>query len=357
MGYCFVTTQKVKTLGALSAKYNHNYRKAKVDNADPDLINTNEELIALPTVNGKQISYVDFFHKRFSELPYYNNHKFRSNQNCAIEAVTTFSRESNKEGIDLDAWKKKQVEWLKKYFNRAEDGRNNIASIVFHADEPGNVHCHAVIIPVDDRGHINARFYTDGSRAMSEMQTSYANEMKEFGLERGLQGGQMSHKKIRKYYADLNRAMELPDVIPFEGGEEYRQRCLENIETLNAAAKRERDQAEIESKRRLAVERIQQRKAIAEELEKGKAAIAMETAGLRKECAELRALASELRREISSSGKTVGLTANEVIAKCEFADRVQMRLDELRSLDPDKADLLEEALFPDEQYMEKQGSR
>ena len=68
MGYCFVTTQKVKTLGALGAKYNHNYRKVRVENADPDQIHRNEELLSLPVQDGRQMSYVDFFHKRFSEL-------------------------------------------------------------------------------------------------------------------------------------------------------------------------------------------------------------------------------------------------------------------------------------------------
>lgn len=345
MGYCFVTTQKVKTLGALSAKYNHNYRKARVDNADPSLINTNEELLPLPQTNGEQMSYVDFFHKRFHELPYYQDHKFRRNQNCAIEAVTTFSRSEQNEGIDLEAWKTKQVEWLKSYFNRAGDGKNNIASIIFHADEPGNVHCHAIIIPVDDKGHINARFYTDGARAMSEMQTSYAKEMKEFGLERGLKGGQASHKQIRKYYADLNRSLVLPEVIPFESGEEYRNRCLENIQTLQAAAKRERDIAEAESRRRIAEERVRQRAAIANELARGKAALEQETVGMRKECAELRMQASEYAGEIKAVKKLSGLSSEEILMKCEFADQVNSRIDELRKENPSKAGMLEQELM------------
>ena len=150
MGYCFVTTQKVKTLGALGAKYNHNYRKVRVDNADPDQIHKNEELLSLPVQDGRQMSYVDFFHKRFSELPYYQNHKFRNNQNCAIEVVTTFSREDNTESFDLKTWKEKQVSWLKEQFNRAGDGRNNIASVIFHADEPGNMVVYISTVTVDD---------------------------------------------------------------------------------------------------------------------------------------------------------------------------------------------------------------
>lgn len=353
MGYCFVTVQKVKTLGALGAKYNHNYRKAQVDNADPALINQNEELLALPKVNGEQqMNYVDFFHKRFNELPYYQDHKFRSNQNCALEVVTTFSRGDQNEGIDLDAWKEKQVEWLKEYFNKAGDGKNNIASVMFHADEPGNVHCHAIIIPVDDKGHINARFYTGGAKVMSEMQSSYAKEMKEFGLERGLKGGQASHKQIRKYYADLNRSLILPDVIPFESGEEYRNRCLENIQTLQAAAKRERDLAEAESRRRIAEERVRQRAAIANELARGKAAIEQETAGMRKECAELRAQASEYAVEIKAAKQLTGLSSDEIVAKCQYADHIQHKINELEQTEPDKAEFLQQELFQDSKFMD-----
>lgn len=344
MGYCFVTTQKVKTLGALGAKYNHNYRKVRVDNADPDQIHKNEELLPLPVQGGKQMSYVDFFHKRFSELPYYQDHKFRSNQNCAIEVVTTFSREDKNGSFNLEEWKERQVSWLRRQFNRAGDGRNNIASVVFHADEPGNVHCHAIIIPVDDKGHINARFYTDGAKALSEMQNSYAKEMKEFGLERGLKGGQASHKQIRKYYADLNRSLILPDVIPFESGEEYRNRCLEDIQTLQAAAKRERDLAEAESRRRIAEERVRQRAAIANELARGKEAIAKETSGMRKECAELRLQAAEYAWEIKAAKQLSGLSCEEIVMKCSIADQLNARIEELKRDDPEKAEFIEREL-------------
>ena len=53
MGYCFMSTQKIKTMGQMMAKYNHNYRKANVENADPALYNRNEELLPLQNAQGQ----------------------------------------------------------------------------------------------------------------------------------------------------------------------------------------------------------------------------------------------------------------------------------------------------------------
>lgn len=61
MGYCFVTAEKIKSLGTLTSKYMHNYRKVAVENADPNFEHMNEELIALPQDEyGNQKTYPCF---------------------------------------------------------------------------------------------------------------------------------------------------------------------------------------------------------------------------------------------------------------------------------------------------------
>ena len=168
MGYCFMSTEKIHSLGELTAKHNHNYRKVFVDNANPFEKDKNEELLPLPiNANGQQMDYNDFFKKRMREI---GNPKTRKNAVYAIEVVTTFSKEDN---IDIETWKKRNVEWLQKEFNKAGDGKNNIASVVYHGDEAGNVHCHAIVIPVNSQNKLCASSYLDGSRALSDMQTSY----------------------------------------------------------------------------------------------------------------------------------------------------------------------------------------
>ena len=167
MGYCFFSTEKVKSQGELTSKYIHNYRQINVENADNSLLHLNEELLELGyDKNGVPKTYNDFFKERIDSLPYYKNHKIRKNAVHAIEVITTFSKG---EDIDIQSWKKKNVEWMQNTFNVAKDKKSNIASIVYHADEPGNVHCHAIIVPIDENGHLNASRFLDGSKKLSSL--------------------------------------------------------------------------------------------------------------------------------------------------------------------------------------------
>lgn len=340
MGYCFVTAEKIKSLGTLTSKYIHNYRKVAVENADPTLFHLNEELVPLPhEENGTEMTYKDFFKHRIESLEYYKKHKIRNDQVYAFEVVSTFSRE---EDIDIEAWKRKNVEWLQKTFNQAGDGKNNIASVVFHADEPGNVHCHAIIIPIDPRGRLNAKHYTGGYRLMSEMQTSYANDMKEFGLERGLEGGQARHKDIKKYYAELNRAMEIPETMPFETAEEYRNRCQEEIQTMQAAAKRKRDKEYAEHRERIAKERVMQRNAIANELETVKYTLNKESEKVIKELK----IATEKKEGLKNWVKKVETYAKapieEVLEKAENYELIHNYIKTLKVKEPETAQIIEQ---------------
>lgn len=249
MGYCFMTMGKIKTIGTMTSVYKHNYRVAEVSNADPSLQHLNDEIVKLgKNPDGSDKTYVDAFDERMGSLPYYETHSRRKNAVLAYEVVTTYSRNDD---IDVEQWKKKNVEWLKKTFDVTPDGKSNVISVVFHADEPGNVHCHAIVIPIDERGRLNASRFTDGARAMSNLQTDYAKDMEEFGLQRGLEGSSASHKDIRKFYADLNRAMDVPKAKENETGEQFRERMLDSIQELQAAAMRERYEGETLQKRKI----------------------------------------------------------------------------------------------------------
>lgn len=249
MGYCFLSLQKVKTLGQLKSKFYHNHRIADVENADPMLQHLNKNLIQCQLMDGTKTDYATAWNERIDNLDYYKNHKVYANAVKAMEIVMTFSREDS---IDIDAWQKKNISWLEKTFNVAGDGRSNIMDVTYHADEPGNVHLHAIVIPIDENGHLNASRFTNGSRVMSEMQSSYARDMEEFGLERGLRGSKAKHKDIRKFYAELNRSIKsVPEPKRGESAYEYKMRVLENLETTYAAALRN-----IEKEKRRQIEYI-----------------------------------------------------------------------------------------------------
>ena len=237
MAYCFMTIGKVKTLGALHAKYNHNYRLVKVENAAPELKCKNEELIKLPVIDGKQLSYDDVFRQRIASLPYYRDHKVYKTAVPALEIVMSFSKGTQ---VELEKWKEQNVKWLKDTFNVAPDGKDNVISVTYHADEAGEVHCHAIVIPIDERGHLCASRFTDGSRIMSEHQTTYANYMKDLGLQRGLEGSTAKHKDIRKFYAELNQSLkDIPEPLRDETAIDYLNRTKEEIMQARAAQFRE----------------------------------------------------------------------------------------------------------------------
>ena len=236
MSYCFMSIEKIKTGGALMSKYHHNYRLVEVENADASLRHLNEELIKLPVKNGLQMDPQEVFRERIQSLPYYQTHNIRKNAVHALEIVTTFSKD---DFVDIEKWKQKNVEWMKDTFNVAGDGKDNVISMVYHGDECGNVHCHALVIPIDENGHLNARRFLNGSRAMSEHQTTYAKYMQSFGLKRGLKGSQAKHEDIKRFYAELNQAMNrVPERLPEESVEKYMERAIDQLKTAHAASLR-----------------------------------------------------------------------------------------------------------------------
>lgn len=253
-------------MGTLRSKHIHNFRETTVLNADPELKNLNEEISATYDQSGNRLDYNKAWEERMKDLPSYQQHGTRKNAVLAIEVVTTFSRDEN---INLEKWKEENVKWLEKTFNVSPDGKSNVLSVVYHADEPGNVHCHAIIVPVDEKGNLNASRFLDGRRAMSQMQTDYGKSMEQFGLERGLENGHARHQDIKKYYAELNNAIEVSEPREHEDALTYRNRVIEELQTMQAAALRERNEKKREMERYLA----QKRKENEEQLTKERANI------------------------------------------------------------------------------------
>lgn len=334
MGYCFMTTQKIKSMGTLASKFNHNYRKVEVSNADPDLFDKNEELVRCMDDHGNEIDYTEAWKKRMEDLPHYQKFGTRKNAVLAIEVVTTFSREDH---IDLEKWKEENVKWLEKTYNVAPDGKSNVISMVYHADEPGNVHCHAIITPVDERGRLNASRFIGSRRALSEMQTDYGNAMKQFGLKRGLENGQARHEDIKKFYADLNNSIQVSLPQKGETAMEYRDRVLEELETAQAAALRERREQQRLIEREIAEKRIAFRQEIAEE-RKG---LSNERAEMKKEIEKEN---EELVREIKRNSETIKKQKDTIKSNTDRLSGLEDKYEEQRFL---YDDLLRECMEKD----------
>lgn len=260
MSYAFLDIEKISNLGTMESKYNHNCRKVDVSNADPEKEHLNEDLIPLPVVDGKELTYAEAFRERIEQNPYYQTHSYRKDAVKGYEVLLTYSKD---EDVDVEAWKEKSVQWLKDTFNVAGDGHDNVLHAVFHGDETGNAHIHAFVVPIDERSHLCAKSFTDGSKTMSDLQTSYADAVEDLGIKRGVEGSSAQHQDIRRMYATLNNAMNIPEPLPNETATEYRDRILDDVKTLQAASKKAIDDYAVETRRDLDIERNEQQ----EELE------------------------------------------------------------------------------------------
>lgn len=238
MGYCFMDIKKIKSLNIMAAKYKHNYREITVPNAVPELSGMNRELVPLVGKDGTQIDYNEAFKQKLESLEYYKTHKLRSNAVLAYEIVTTFSHE-DADKVDIEKWQQDNVKWLKDTFNLTPENGNCVLSVMYHGDEYGNVHCHSLVVPVNEQGKICASRFTDGKAAMRELQDSYAEAMRGHGLKRGIERSSAKHQDIKKFYTKLNQTMDIPLPEKGESAVSFRERILSQIQSERAAYLRE----------------------------------------------------------------------------------------------------------------------
>lgn len=154
---------KVKSQSELRNRSAHNHRKGKIpDHVDVSRVNSNE--LMRDAV------------KKFKELT--DGKKMRKNGVLAVEAVMSFSPEMIGK-IDVRKWSGKSIGWMERIF-----GKENILEIALHLDEK-TPHLHVIFAPRDEKGKWNWRGLCPGRQGMRNMQTSYAEEVKDFGLSRG----------------------------------------------------------------------------------------------------------------------------------------------------------------------------
>lgn len=264
MAYCFMSTEKIKSLGAFTRKYEHNYRTGTVHNADKSRTHLNEELIKLP--EGQ--NYTDAFRRKMLEI----NHTPRKNAVLGIEIVMTYNSMKVDNNFDIDKWKDANIKWLKENF--PEEG---IISAVMHRDEgPDNgksAHIHAIVVPIHD-GKLNCKHFLSGRAKLIKLQDSYGKAMKPFGLERGKEGSVGKHEEMRRFYDTLHKAVsvELPEPEEDEELDDYFQRVnniYKDSSTKHLAEIKQKEREIVELKTDLKNARIEMRTEI-KNLEKDK---------------------------------------------------------------------------------------
>ena len=238
MAYAVMRLEKVKSSKELTSRYNHNMRVYSVENADPSLTHLNREPVDL---NGK--TYLRAYEEEIQRMKIEGAQRTGIKRNAVMGFEIMLSYSWDKDGdIPLDQWIEKNVEWLQNTFNPKdrtstftdEEGKertiesDNVKSVVVHMDE-ATPHIHAFVVPIDERGHLNARRFTEGRDAMRKLQTDYAKAMEEFGLERGTERTKTRHQDVTRYYQGLKEAVsvELPEPEQGESVQAYKLRADE----------------------------------------------------------------------------------------------------------------------------------
>lgn len=202
----------------------HNYRLRREENIDESRSHLNEELISL---NGKRMA--EAYNDLIKKSPFYKKEKVwdRNVRGFEVELRMGMNKESEEalkvpDDLDLDKWKEVNIEWLKKTF-----GEQNIISAVLHLDEV-TPHIHAVIVPLDENGRLNAKKIIGGPQGMREKMEDYGDLMnKEFGFRKPTPHRVAKSIDINTFNSELAKeaSKELPEPNEDETITEYFERA------------------------------------------------------------------------------------------------------------------------------------
>lgn len=220
MGYVVLHLQKAKGNDApMSA---HIERTIDPHNADKNRTYLNKELIHFPEgVNSR----TEAIQHRIENADI--KRKISKDQVRAIRIMLSGTHEDMKdieESGNLDNWCTDNIDWLKQTY-----GEKNLVSAVLHMDEK-TPHIHATVVPIvtgerrkektqkqDKPDKPNKKQYRKKDRSifrlcaddvmarnkLKEYQNSYAEWMKPYGLERGIDGSKAKHTETYEYYREL----------------------------------------------------------------------------------------------------------------------------------------------------------
>ena len=198
MGYAILRTQKLKSGQAVRRSLTHAFREQETPNADPERTPENSHIGAENVQEA-----LERFNARLPD-------KVRKNAVLAIEYLITASPEDlhGKTRQQQDAYFDDALNFL-----RQKHGAENVVYAGVHRDET-TPHMYAYVVPIDERGKLNCRAFLGGAKALSELQTQFAQEVgQQHGLQRGIEGSKARHTTVQRYYERANAAFEpLPEV-------------------------------------------------------------------------------------------------------------------------------------------------
>lgn len=200
MGYAILRTQKLKSGIAVRRSLTHAFRERETPNADASRTPDNTHIGAAD---------VDEALAKFNER-LATQDKVRKNAVLAVEYLITASPEDmhGKTRQEQDAYFRDALKWVED-----KHGKANVVYAGIHRDEQ-TPHMYAYVVPIDQRGKLNCRSFLGGAKALTQMQTEFAQEIgQQHGLQRGIEGSKARHMSVQQYYARVSKPFEpLPEV-------------------------------------------------------------------------------------------------------------------------------------------------
>ncbi|GAB3409500.1 MobV family relaxase [Hymenobacter luteus] len=197
MPYAICRVAKIKTAQAGAAKTAHNYRQRETPNADTERKPLNREYI-----NTAERNYWELATERIQEA----GAKVRHDSVRGVEVLLTASPEAFKRQADGSPNDWHGSEWAEANiaFLKAQFGEKNVVSCTLHQDEL-TPHFHAVVVPITEDGRLSAKDRFN-PKTLRQLQTDYAEAMKPFGMERGVEHSRAKHEVMRHVYGAQERS-------------------------------------------------------------------------------------------------------------------------------------------------------
>ena len=219
MGYAVLHIDKAR--GNDSAMTAHIERTFVPNNVDATRTHLNRELVQFPAGVTNRTEAIEH---RIATANIYR--KVADNQVKALRFILSGSHEDmlrlEREGR-LGEWCDSTMQWLYTTF-----GKENVVAATLHADED-TPHIHATIVPIVQGERRKAKTEAENGKRkyktkkdkvrlcaddvltpkkLEEYQTIYAEQMKPFGLERGIYGSEAKHRSNMEYYKEILKETE-----------------------------------------------------------------------------------------------------------------------------------------------------
>jgi hypothetical protein len=190
MPYAIMRCSKLKTPGGVVASLQHNFRERDTPNANPELTPSNQHLHATST------------NEAMGKLRALLPAKRRKDAVLAVEYLMTASPEwwETATTQQQDAFFSRSMAWLADKY-----GAINIFAATIQLDEK-TPHLSAFVVPITPDGRLSAKEFIGNRHLMRHDQTSFAEKVKDLGLERGIEGSKARHQRVQQHYGQLGRA-------------------------------------------------------------------------------------------------------------------------------------------------------